>query len=111
MAYTATWTGSGEATLVGLCEFPEYAIAHVTEVGPQVRTPFDGNPHLVTRVGFFQLGDLVDLGFGEEGYWNDPIWINGLRWQWQVLHNHHMANSRVRWYVSPGSEVYIELHP
>lgn len=111
MVYTATLSGSGEASLVGLAESPEYVLAHVTVAGPLVRTPYDQSPDLVTKVGWFQFGDLVDLGFGSEGYWNDPVWINGLRWQWSLPYGDHLATTRLRWLFSPSSEVYLLIGP
>lgn len=111
MVYTATLSGGGEASLFGLAETPEYALAHVITSGPNVRAPYDLSPDLVTKVGWFQFGDLVDIGFGTLAYWNDPIWVNGLRWQWSLPYGSHLATSRIRWRFSPGTEVYLLVAP
>lgn len=111
MVYTATLSGSGQASLIGLAETPEYVIAHVITAGPVVRTPYDQSPDLVTKVGWIQFGDLIDVGYGSVAYWNDPLWINGLRFQWSLPYGLHLITSRLRWLFSPGTEVYLMVAP
>lgn len=111
MVYTATLSGAGEVSLVGLADVPEYAIAHVITPGPLVRTPFDGTPDLVTRVGWFQFGAEADIGFGFVNYYRDPIWINGLHWIWGLDAGQHLNVGMLRYYFSPGSEVYLLIGP
>jgi hypothetical protein len=111
LTYQATLSGAGEVSLVGVAETPEYALAHVITPGPQVRTPFDGSSHLVTRVGWFQFGDLTDIGYGNLAYWNDPIWVNALRWQWSLPSGSHLNTTRLRYYFSPGTSVRLYIAP
>lgn len=111
MVYTANLSGSGEASLSGIADVPEYILAHVITAGPMVRTPFDQAPDLLTKVGWLQLGDQVDLGFGLTGYWNDPIWINGRYWQFMLPAGQHYATTRLKWWMSPGTEVYVMIAP
>lgn len=111
MVYTATLSGSGEVDLTGLAETPEYAIAHLLTAGPQVRTPYDGCPDLVTRVGWFAFGAETDIGFGFATYYRDPIWINSVRFIWGLDSGQHLNVGFLRWYFSPGSEVYLLVGP
>lgn len=111
MTYSDTLTGTGELSLVGICETPEYALAHVVTPGPMVRTPFDQAPDLLAKVGWFQFGDLVDIGFGSVAYWQEPIWINGRHWQWAMPAGDHMTTSRLKYYFSPGTEVFLYIAP
>jgi len=111
MAYTATLTGDGEVDLSGIADVPEYAIVHVITAGPMVRTPFDLSPDLVVKVGWFQFGAEVDLGFGARSYWNDPIWINGLYWIWSMPQGQHRSAPRLRYWLSPGTEIYMLIGP
>lgn len=111
MSYSDTLTDSGEVSLVGICEVPEYALAHVITAGPTVRTPFDQAPDLVVKVGWFQFGDQVDIGLGTTAYWQDPIWINGMYWQWAMPAGDHVNTSRLRYWFSPGTEVLLFIGP
>lgn len=112
MAYTATLSGTGEVSLLGLAENPEYAIAHVITPGPLVRTPFDGTPDLVTKVGWFQFGAEADIGFGFENYYRDPIWINSLRFIWGIHAGAYVGGvSMLRYYFSAGTSVYLLVGP
>jgi hypothetical protein len=111
MTYSDTLNGFGEVDISGSASVPEYALAEVTVAGPQVRTPFDGSVELVTKVGWFQFGDYLDIGFGSTGYWQDPIWINSLHWQWALPAGQHMSVSWIRYYFSPGTEVFLYIAP
>jgi hypothetical protein len=111
VSYSDTLTGGGEVDLTGIAEVPEYVLAHVITAGPQVRTPFDQAPDLVTKVGWIQWGALVDIGFGERAYWRDPIWINGLYWIWGLDAGQHVNATRLRYWFSPGTEVYLLVGP
>jgi|SRR5215211_356377 len=112
MAYTATLSGSGAVSLLGLAENPEYAIAHVITAGPAVRTPFDGTPDLVTKVGWFQFGVEADIGFGYVSYYRDPIWVNGLRFIWGIHAGAYIGGvNMLRYFWSPGTSVYLLIGP
>ena len=111
MSYSDTLTGTGEVDLTGIAEVPEYALVHVTTVGPMVRTPFDLSPDLVVKVGWFQFGAEADLGFGTRRYWNDPIWINGLYWIWSMPAGLHRNAPWLRYWLSPGTEIFFFLGP
>lgn len=111
MAYTATLSGAGEVNLTGLADVPEYVIVHVITAGPQVRTPFDGSTDLVTHVGWLAWGAPVDLGFGTINYYRDPIWVNGRRWIWGLTVGQHLSVVMMRYYFSPGTQVYMLIGP
>lgn len=111
MVYTGTLSGQGDLDLTGVAETPEYIITHMLTPGPQVRTPFDGTVELVTKVGYVQFGAETDLGFGTTRYWNDPIWINGLYWIWSMPAGQHRNAPFMRYYLSPGTEIYILVGP
>jgi hypothetical protein len=111
MTYTGTLSGSGQVSLQFVAETPEYMLAHVIASGPLVRAPYDQSSDLVQRVGWVQFGDLVDLGFGTQAYWNDPIWINGLRWQWMLPAGQHFQTTRLRYLFSPGTSVFLYIAP
>lgn len=111
MSLSTTLTGSGEIDLTGIAETPEYMLVHVITAGPQVRTPFDGSPDLVTKVGWIQFGAEVDLGYGTLSYFRDPIWINGLRWIWGLDAGQHVSVGRLRYYLSAGTEIYLLVGP
>ena len=111
MSYSDTLSGAGEVALTGVAEVPEYVIAHVITAGPLVRTPFDQAPDLVVKVGWIQWGAEADFGFGTLGYWRDPIWINGLRWIWGLDSGQHVAATRMRYWFSPGTEVFLFVGP
>lgn len=111
MSYTATLSGSGDVDLTGLAETPEYVLVHVIARGPQVRTPFDGSPSLLTKVGWFAWGAEVDLGFGFDNYFRDPIWVNSDRFIWGLDSGQHLNVTRLRYYFSPGTSVYFLVGP
>jgi hypothetical protein len=112
MAYSATLSGSGAVSLLGLAENPEYALAHVITAGPLVRTPFDGTAHLVTKVGWFAFGAQTDRGFGTDNYTRDPIWINSMRFIWGIHAGAYIGGvSVMRYYFSAGTSVYLLVGP
>jgi len=111
LSYSDVLSGTDEVDLTGIAEVPEYVIAHVITQGPMVRTPFDDAPDLVVKVGWIQWGAQIDLGYGTDAYWRDPIWINGLRWIWGLDAGQHVNATRMRYYFSPGTEVYLLIGP
>jgi hypothetical protein len=92
-----------------------YALVHLTNVGPAARPVMNGDADHFVRIGFIAFGNDSDsIGGVIRTYWLDPFYLNWVDSEWvpvpqlespPVLFSNYAR--RVRWSLAPGAAGHL----
>lgn len=94
-----------------------FVAADVVTIGPGVGQMGRDVAGHISAAGWFSLGDAFDIGEGSFDRWRDPIWFNFEHTLWTPVPSTDNSGNplaivapRIRYWVSPGTEVRLYVY-